>query len=95
MKMGSGGEIPDLEFPEPEFDEFGNEIVKPIIVAEYLKDGVLIQDLANFDEFAAYTKELSRNRDQARMDRGEIDANGLRKQNGFLNGFNFSKAKIR
>ncbi|MCH6206338.1 hypothetical protein L3V16_21170 [Brucella ciceri] len=34
MKI-SGGGIPVSEIPEPEVDEFGNKVVKPIIAAEY------------------------------------------------------------
>jgi len=86
--------IPVGEIPEAEIDEFGNEIVKPNIAAEYVMDGVKIQELSNFDEYAAYTKQLERNRDQSMLDDGRIDQAGLRKKNGMLNGCDFSKARI-
>lgn len=89
MKMGGGGEI-----PEPEIDEFGNEVVKPIIVAEYVRDGVLIQELENHGDWSAYTKQLERNRDQALLKFGIIDQAGLRRKNGFLEGLDPSRFRI-
>lgn len=83
------------EIPVAEIDEFGNEIVKPNIVDEYVKDGVQIQVVENFDEWSAYTKQLDRNRDQARLEHGDIDQATLRQKNGFLNGFDFRKTRIR
>lgn len=87
--------MPAPEIPEPEYDEFGNEIVLPIIVDEYIKDGVQIQIVENFDEWSDYTKQLERNRDQAKLERGEINQADLRQKNGFLNGFDFRKTRIR
>lgn len=94
MKMG-GRDIPDPEIPEPDFDEFGNKKVLPNIVEEYVKDGVQIQVVENFDEWSAYTKQLDRNRDQTRLEHGDIDQARLRQKNGFLNGFDFRKTRIR
>lgn len=87
--------IPAPAIPEPEFDEFGDRIVRPNIVDEYVKDGVQIQVVENFDKWSAYTKQLDRNRDQARLEHGDIDQARLRQKNGFLNGFDFRKTRIR
>lgn len=86
--------IPVGEIPEPEIDEFGDVIIKPIIAAEYVKDGVLIQELANHEQYAAYKKQVARNRDAKMLERGEINEEGLRRKNGFLNKFDFSKVRI-
>lgn len=87
--------IPAPDIPEPEFDEFGNKKVLPNIVDEYVKDGVQIQVVENFDEWSAYTKQLDRNHDEARLEHGDINQGRLRQKNGFLNGFDFRKTRIR
>lgn len=87
--------IPVGDIPVAEIDEFGDRKVLPNIVDEYVKDGVQIQVVENFDEWSAYTKQLDRNRDQARLEHGDIDQARLRQKNGFLNGFDFRKTRIR
>ncbi|WPM83015.1 hypothetical protein R5W60_21375 (plasmid) [Brucella pseudintermedia] len=37
--------IPDPEIPEPEFDEFGDRIVRPIVLREFVEDGCKIEVL--------------------------------------------------
>ncbi|MCH6206325.1 hypothetical protein L3V16_21100 [Brucella ciceri] len=86
--------IPVDEIPEPEIDEFGVEVVKPIIAAEYMKDGVRVQELENHTEWSAYTKQLNRNRDAAMLERGDITVKRLREKNGFLSGADLRQAKI-
>lgn len=42
----------------------------------------------------ARSKQEARDRDAAELASGKISQKDLRKRNGFLNGFDFSKAKI-
>lgn len=42
----------------------------------------------------ARIKQNARDRDAAELAAGKISQNDLRKRNGFLNGFDFSKVKI-
>lgn len=94
MKMG-GGEIPNPEIPEPEFDEFGDRIIQPIISREYIDEGGrTIQIVDNLHEYSTYTKQLSRNRDARMLERGEIDQAGLRRKNDAFHGVDFSKVRI-
>lgn len=80
--------------PEIEFDEFGDEIVHPIVLREYVEDGCRHEVLANFHEWRSYVKQLSRNRDAAMLERGEIDGAGLNRKNDVFQGVEFSKVKI-
>lgn len=93
MKMG-GGEIPDPEIPEPEFDEFGDRVIRPIISSEYIENGRRIQIVDNLHEWSSYSKQLSRNRDAQMLERGEIDQAGLIRKNDMFVGVDFSTAKI-
>lgn len=90
MKMG-GGEIPDPEIPEPEFDEFGDRIVRPIESGRSPEGHIYVE---NFNEWNAYIKQLSRNRDARMLERGEIDQAGLIKKNDLFYGVDFSKVRI-
>lgn len=92
--MIMGGEIPDPEIPEPAFDEFGDRIVRPIISREYVEKGRTIQIVDNLHEWSSYTKQLSRNRDAAMLERGEIDQAGLIRKNDIFAGLDFAEAKI-
>ncbi len=93
MKMG-GGEIPDPENPEPEFDEFGDRIIRPIISREYFENGRKIQIVDNLHEWSSYIKQLSRNRDAQMLERGEIDQAGLIQKNDIFAGVDFTETKI-
>lgn len=89
MKLQAG------EIPEPEIDEFGDEVVKPIISREYINEhGNRVQELANFQAVIDYEHDLMRNRDQAMLERGEIDQEGLRRKNGFLEGIDPKRFRI-
>lgn len=79
-----------IPMPEPEFDEFADEIVRPIISH---RDGLEVT-LENFDEWASYTKDLERKRDAARLERGEISQVELRQKNGMLKRSSLTKARI-
>lgn len=92
MKMG-GGEIPEPEIPapEPEFDEFGDRIVRPIENGRSPEGHIYVD---NFNEWNAYIKQHSRNRDARMLERGEIDQAGLIRKNDIFAGVDFSSAKI-
>lgn len=80
--------------PKVEFDEFGDEIVHPIVLREYVKDGCRHEVLANFHEWRSYVKQLSRNRDAAMLECGEIDSAGLIRKNDIFQSVDFSKVRI-
>ncbi|MCH6206326.1 hypothetical protein L3V16_21105 [Brucella ciceri] len=86
--------IPDPEIPEPEFDEFGDRIVRPIVLREFVEDGCKIEVLENLHEWNAYIKQLSRNRDAAMLESGEINKAGLIRKNDIFCGVDFSKIRI-
>lgn len=79
-----------IPMPEPEFDEFGDEIVLPVVS----RDDGFEMIVENFDEWAAYTKELERKRDAAMLKRGDISQAELRRKNGMLSNGVLSKARI-
>lgn len=85
------GEIPDPEIPEPEFDEFGDRIVRPIESGRSPEGHIYVE---NSNEWNAYIKQLSRNRDARMLERGEIDQAGLIKKNDLFYGVDFSKVRI-
>lgn len=93
MRMG-GREIPYPEIPEPDFDEFGDRVIRPIISREYIENGRRIQIVDNLHEWSSYTKQLSRNRDARMLERGEIDQAGLIRKNDIFAGVDFTEAKI-
>lgn len=64
-----------IPMPEPELDEFGDEIIRPIESGRS-PDGQTIY-VKNLNEWTAYEKQLSRNRDARMLERGEIDQAGL------------------
>lgn len=85
--------MPDDDLiPEPEFDEFGDRIIRPIETGRS-PDGRTIY-LENFDEWNAYTKQLSRNRDARMLENGEITQEGLIRKNCMFHGLDFSKVRI-
>ena len=68
--------IPENQMlPDPEFDEFGDKIIRPIESGRSA-DGRIIY-MENLHEWNAYEKQLSRNRDARMLERGEIDKAGL------------------
>lgn len=81
--------------PEIEYDEFGDEIIRPIVSREEINErGIKTIYLENMAAYSAYTKQVSRNRDARMLENGEIDELGLRKKNDAFFGFDFSKVKI-
>ena len=79
-----------MKIPIPEFDEFGDEIVRPVVSH---RDG-LIEVVDNFDEWSAYTKELPRKRDAAMLEREDISQDEIRRKNGMLPRSVLAKARI-
>ncbi|MPR60649.1 hypothetical protein D7027_02225 [Ochrobactrum intermedium] len=82
----------DNMLPEPEFDEFGDKIIRPIESGRS-RDGRTIY-VKNLDEWTAYEKQLSRNRDARMLERGEIDQAGLIRKNCMFHDLDFSKVRI-
>ncbi len=81
--------------PEPEFDEFGDRIIRPIVAYEEISpEGARLQYLKNHAEYVAYTKQVSRNRDARMLERGEIDQAGLNAKNSIFASLDFSKVRI-
>ncbi len=81
-----------MKMPEPELDEFGDEIIRPM-EASRSPDGQTIY-VKNLNEWTAYEKQLSRNRDARMLERGEIDQAGLIRKNCMFHDLDFSKVRI-